>query len=99
MARSRSAVRPEAGKVRTADRILDAALSSFATRGYEATSLDALAASLEVRKQTILYWYPSKEALLEAVITRSADELATVLNQALTRAGGGWQRIEAVVRS
>ena len=84
---------------RTADRILDAALVSFASRGYEATSLDALAVSLEVRKQTILYWYPSKEALLEAVIARSADELARVLNDSLARAGGGWDRIEAVVRS
>ena len=28
---------------------------------------------LEIRKQTILYWFPSKEVLLEAVIDRSAD--------------------------
>ena len=56
----------------TADRILDAALVSFGTRGYEATSLDALAGALEIRKQTILYWFPSKEALLEALIARSA---------------------------
>ena len=56
----------------TSDRILDAALASFGTRGYEATSLDAIAAELGVRKQTILYYFPSKEALLEAVIDRSA---------------------------
>ena len=39
----------------TRERVLDAALASFAQRGYEATSLDALAAGLGVRKQTILY--------------------------------------------
>lgn len=83
----------------TADRILDAALVSFAGRGYEATSLDALAAGLEVRKQTILYWYPSKEQLLEAVISRSAGQLAGALEEALARAGDGWGRVEAVVRS
>ena len=86
-------------KGRTADRILDAALVTFASPGYEATSLDALALTLDIRKQTILYWYPSKEALLEAVITRSADELTDTLNRVLERAGGGWERIEAVVRS
>ncbi len=83
----------------TADRILDAALVSFATKGYEASSLDALAAGLDVRKQTILYWFSSKEQLLEAVIDRSAVELAGALQDALTRAGDGWDRIEAVVRS
>ncbi len=72
---------------------------SFAGRGYEATSLDALAAGLEVRKQTILYWFPSKERLLEAVIDRSAGELATVLEEALAGAGAGFARVEALVRS
>ena len=83
----------------TADRILDAALGSFATRGYEATSLDALAEGLGVRKQSILYWFPSKEALLEAVIDRSAAELRVALEGSLDRAGNGWARVEAVVRS
>ena len=83
----------------TAERILDAALSSFAQRGYEATSLDALAEGLGVRKQSILYWFPSKEALLEAVIDRSAGELRDALEFSLDRAGTGWARVEAVVRS
>lgn len=83
----------------TRDRILDAALSAWGTRGYEGTSLDALAAALGVRKQTILYWFPSKDALLDAVITRSAGELAASMQAALDGAGGGWEKVEAVVRS
>jgi AcrR family transcriptional regulator len=83
----------------TADRILDAALASFASRGYEATSLDALAVELKVSKQAILYWFPSKEVLLGAVTDRSAAELSEVLEASLARAGQGWARVEAVVRS
>lgn len=83
----------------TPDRILDAALASFGTRGYEATSLDAIAAQLGVRKQTILYHFPSKADLLDAVIDRSATELADTLERALAKAGPGWARVEAVVRS
>jgi AcrR family transcriptional regulator len=83
----------------TKERIIDAALTSFAGRGYEATSLDALAAGLGVRKQTILYHFSSKEILLAAVIDRSAAELSSALEDALRRAGAGFARIEAVVRS
>lgn len=83
----------------TRERILDGALRSFGTRGYEATSLDDLAAALGVRKQTILYHFPSKQALLEAVIDRTAVELSSVLERTLARAGSGWDRVEAVVRS
>lgn len=83
----------------TADRILDAALASFGSRGYDATSLDALAEALGLRKQSILYWFATKEALLEALIDRSAAELAEALETALAAAGEGWERVEAVVRS
>ena len=83
----------------TRGRILDAALVSFADRGYEATSLDALATGLGVRKQTILYHFGTKDALLEAVIDASAADLADALERALAKAGPGFQRVEALVKT
>jgi AcrR family transcriptional regulator len=83
----------------TRDRILDAALLSFGTNGFDVTSLDQLAADLGVRKQTILYHFKSKNELLDAVIDRSSAELASVLEAAIVGAGGGFDRIEAIVRS
>jgi AcrR family transcriptional regulator len=90
---------PGSNPAATSERILDAALASFAARGYEATSLDALAKGLELTKQSILYWFPSKDAVLEATIARSATDLSLALESALEAAGPGWVRVEAVVRS
>ena len=82
----------------TADRILVTAMAAFGTRGYEATSLDDLAGELGIRKQTILYWYPSKHALLEAVVDRCADEVTMRLVRGLDGAEDGFGRVEAMVR-
>ncbi len=54
--------------VRTRERVVDAALSAFGTRGYDATSLDEVAAEVGVTKQAILYHFPTKEELLRASI-------------------------------
>ena len=70
----------------------------FGTRGFESTSLDAIAAELGVRKQTILYYFPSKDELLDAVIDEATTELARELERTLARAGDGWDRMDAVVR-
>lgn len=83
----------------TAELILDAALQAFGTRGYDATSLDDLATDLGVRKQTILYHYTSKEALLDAVIDRSSAEVIDRIEKALSTAGDGFDHIEAIVRA
>jgi AcrR family transcriptional regulator len=82
----------------TATRILDASVDAFGTRGYEATSLDDLARSLGIRKQTILYWFPSKEALLGACLDAVALELADELVIALVAAPDGWPRVRALIR-
>jgi AcrR family transcriptional regulator len=84
---------------RTAERTLRAALDAFGTRGYGATSLDDLARELGIRKQTILYWYPSKEALLDAAIDRVADEVTVRLERAVAGAEAGFGRVEAIVRA
>lgn len=77
--------------------MVDAALNAFGTRGYERTSLDALAGDLGVRKQTILYYFNSKDALLEAVIDAAGAELIAVFSQPLP--GEGWTRVDALVRA
>jgi TetR/AcrR family transcriptional regulator len=84
---------------RTRDRIVDAALTAFGTRGFEATSLDALAGELGIRKQTILYHFNSKDALLQAVVDEAAYELTAVLEESLAKPGDLLGRLDAIVRS
>lgn len=84
----------------TGDRILEAALRSFGTTGIDGTSLDAIARDLGMTKQAILYWYPSKEALVEAVIDFCAGELQVRFARALAAPAetAGFARVEVIVR-
>ncbi len=86
------------GSPTTGERILAAALRSFGSTGIDGTSLDALARDLGVTKQAILYWYPSKEVLLDAVIDFSAVELQRRFARAI-QTGEGFDRVEAVVHA
>ncbi len=86
--------------VPTRTRVIDAAVGLFGTRGFEATSLDQVAEACGVRKQTLLYHFGDKGGLLEAVIDRTAAELAAALERGLSRPGlDGWAQVEAVVRA
>lgn len=70
----------------TRDRILRAATDLFGTRGVEAVSLDAIAAEVGVRKQTLLYWFPSRDELLSAVLASVAGELHVLIEAAVRAA-------------
>lgn len=83
----------------TRDRVVDAALTGFGRRGYDVTSLDALAGDLGVTKQTILYYFPTKEALLGAAVDQAAAELTEALSLAEPGPGPAWGRVRAVVRA
>ncbi len=69
----------------TRDRIVAAALAGFARRGVEATSLDDVALAVGVRKQTVLYWFRSKDALVSGVVEAAVDELGRTLDAAVER--------------
>ena len=62
----------------TRERILDAALDLFGARGVDAVSLDEIARHVGVRKQTVLYWFDSKEVLVDAVLEKVAAELVVM---------------------
>jgi len=52
----------------TRERILKAARETFAEKGYGATSLDEIAQALGLTKGAIYHHFPSKRALLEALL-------------------------------
>lgn len=66
----------------------------------EATSLDEIAEQVGVRKQTVLYWFPSKGELLSAVLEHAAAELTVVIEASVRAAPDEpLARIDAVVRA
>jgi len=84
----------------TRDRILDEAVDLFGFRGVEAVSLDEIARAVGVRKQSVLYWFPSKEALVAAVLDTVADELVVVITAAIRASDDDpLVRIDAVIRA
>ena len=85
--------------IRTDQRILDVASRYFGTRGFDGTSLDDLGHELGLAKQTILYWFPSKQALLDAAVARGAAELSEALDRSLDRASHADDRVEVVLRA
>jgi len=58
------------------DRIVQAADKLFFTYGYSRVTVDEIAASLGMSKKTIYKHFASKEALLQAVVTAFAQEIA-----------------------
>lgn len=84
----------------TRQRILTAATDLFGQRGVDAVSLDLIAAEVGVAKQTLLYWFASKDELLQAVLAEAASELTLAIEAAVRAATDDpLDRIEAVVRA
>jgi AcrR family transcriptional regulator len=63
-------------------------------------SLDEIARDVGVRKQTVLYWFPSKDELVDAVLESVAAELVVVIDAAVRSAPDDpLERIDAVVKA
>ncbi|MCG5076866.1 TetR/AcrR family transcriptional regulator [Paraburkholderia tagetis] len=56
--------------------ILEAAIEEFLAAGYDATSMDRIAARASVSKRTVYNHFPSKEALFEAILHQLWDASA-----------------------
>ena len=80
------------------DSLLDAAVALFNERGYEATSMDELAARLGVTKSAIYHHVPSKVELLRLALDRALDALFAVTEEPGATTGPAIERLEYVVR-
>lgn len=82
---------------RTRAAVLDAAESLFAERGFEATRLEDIAARVGIRRASLVYYYPDKRRLYEAMLARVLGDLHARLEAALGSEAPLPARIESAV--
>jgi AcrR family transcriptional regulator len=80
---------------RKREAVLLAAVRMFNERGFEATSLDNVAASIGISKPTIYHYLGNKEQVLLECVTRGMDQLYGAASKAQTVAGTGLERLAA----
>jgi TetR/AcrR family transcriptional regulator, cholesterol catabolism regulator len=73
--------------------VLAAAVELFASRGFDATSIRDIATEAGVQPASVYYHYPSKEALLVAIVDRAAAQVAEQIKAAV-QSPDPWQRLE-----
>lgn len=78
-------------------RILAAARTEFARRGFDGARVDQIARRAGVNKQLIFYYYHSKRGLFQAVLSQGARDLESALAQVEARAGRPLARLRATL--
>jgi AcrR family transcriptional regulator len=80
------------------DSLLDVAVATFNERGYDATSMDELAARLGITKSAIYHHVSGKVELLRLALDRALDALFAVTREPGATEGRAIDRLEHVVR-
>lgn len=76
----------------TRQRIVAAACSLFLERGYEATTIDAIADAAEIARRTFFHYFDGKEAIIVAM-QGDAEE---AFRRALARVPTDWKPLPAI---
>ena len=83
----------------TRQRILDAALSVFARKGFHDTRIDDIADEAESSKGGVYFHFPGKEQLFLALIDEFARLLETRLTESIEAEPRGIRRVEAALQA
>lgn len=78
--------------------VLIAAVRAFNARGFRATSLDDVAAELNVTKPTIYHYYGNKDEILFECVRRGLDPIRRVAEEGVAEGGSGAERLRSLLR-
>jgi AcrR family transcriptional regulator len=81
------------------ERILDAAFSTFAGRGYRDASMDDIAAAAETSKGGVYFHFPTKESIFRELMRTTADKLVAKVERAVAAESDPIGRAEAALRT
>jgi AcrR family transcriptional regulator len=80
-------------------RMLEAAASVFAAKGFDAASMDDIAFAAGMTKPTLYRYFRSKEKLFEAVFIEALDNLRARIDAEMARHSGATERLDAIIRA
>jgi AcrR family transcriptional regulator len=86
-------------KARRHNDIVDAAERIFFSKGWEAATMDDVAAEAELAKATLYLYFDSKEELYSAVQLRGMRIMYSMFDRAVMDKASGIERVEAVGRA
>ena len=78
--------------------VIRAAARAFNHKGYHNTSLDDIAATLEVTKPTVYYYVPNKEQLLFQCFLAGVERIRAAFREVHDLEAPGRERLNAVLR-
>ena len=81
----------------TRNKILEVAEHEFARDGFAGAHLQKIASQVGVQKTALYYYFPSKAALYEAVLTRILEDFDRALSTALEKPGSLEERLERLM--
>src|SRR5579859_2577292 len=93
----RGRARPDSGRGDKRERILDAAVRVFASRGFHATRVSDVASAAGVADGTIYLYFKSKDALLVSLFESRVERLLTFLETELPRAARPSDKLKRIV--
>jgi len=86
-------------KIATRERILHAALTVFARKGYHRALVDDIVRASRTSKGAVYHHFPNKEALFLALVDDFAGRLAQAVAEAIGRSHGALAKVEAALRA
>lgn len=89
----RTPAQKDADRAAKREAVLRAAVRMFNERGFHATSLDDVAASLGISKRTIYHYLANKEQVLLECVTIGLEQLIAAAADARSQPGDGHQRL------
>ena len=79
--------------------LLEEAVRQFGAKGYDGASLESVASACGVRKQTLLYYFPTKDALFESCVLEVSARVAGKLTEALAEEMEPSRKAETVIHT
>jgi AcrR family transcriptional regulator len=86
-------------KLATRDRILDAALSVFASRGYHRATVDDIVRASGTSKGAVYHHFPNKEAMFLALADDFAARLAHTVAETIAARHGALAKVEGALQA